>query len=51
MPKEDRDETKDVGSGRRQIRKDDKGKSSNKRDAQSDVTHPPTEAELDPDKG
>ncbi len=43
MPEKDRDESKDVGSGRRKITRDDKGKAAQKKDEASDATHPPTE--------
>lgn len=46
MTNRDRDETQDVGSGRRKIARDDKGKSSQKKDKGSDATHPPTTEEL-----
>ena len=42
-----RDESGDVGSGRRKITRDDKGKLSKDKDKDSDATHPPTSKELD----
>lgn len=41
MPKEDRDKSGDVGSGRRRITRDDQGKDSQKKDKASDATHLP----------
>lgn len=41
MPREDRDKSGDVGSGRRRITRDDRGNSSQKKDKASDATHPP----------
>lgn len=45
MPKEDRDKTKDVGSGRRRISRDDKGKLSKEKEDPLGTTHPPTTEE------
>jgi hypothetical protein len=38
-----RDESGDVGSGRRKITRDDKGKATQDKDKASDATHPPTD--------
>lgn len=38
MAKDDRDKTGDVGSGRRRISRDDKGKATQKKDKASEAT-------------
>lgn len=45
MPEKDRDKSKDVGSGRRKITRDDAGKATQKKDEASDATHPPEKDE------